>query len=128
MSNLVARGREAHERLMGDRCVITRPSAAEETTDPVTGKVTPGSPAQIYAGKCRLRSVTSQGTLVESGERKVTVQQHRVYIPVGPKVEHHDEIRLTTGILAGVRLGAREISYGTHATATIIECEQVETG
>lgn len=81
-ASAVRRGRAAAERLMVDQCVIRR--AGPETTDPVTGVVTP-TWTDIYEGRCKVQESSgfaATGQSPEAGEHAFSVQRYMLHVPM----------------------------------------------
>ncbi|MFI6228885.1 DUF6093 family protein [Micromonospora echinospora] len=79
VARVLAAGRRAAEARMRDECAFRRKTGS--TTDPRTGKITPVY-ADGYAGPCRVKMPTPQGTPTEAGEAVVVMSAIEVHIPM----------------------------------------------
>lgn len=75
------RGRRAAERLMVDRCDISRPGSGTPVTDPETGEVTVPREA-VYTGRCRVQTRRPYPSNPEAGEHAWTTVVLEVHLPV----------------------------------------------
>lgn len=116
---LLARGREAAERLMTDTCTVTR-ATGETTVDPDTGQVIPET-VTVYEGKCKLSSTPQTGEQRDSEEYRFLVEQPRLHLPIDTGVQSGDMAVITATETGNVSLGLQfrlnDLNRGTHRTA-----------
>lgn len=90
---LLASGRRAAEARMRDQCQFRRRTGT--TTDRTTGQITP-TYANGYAGRCRVKHTSPQGSPAEAGEAVVVMLSLEVHIPMSaPAPEEGDEVTIT---------------------------------
>lgn len=79
---------------MRDTCAFRRKTGS--TTDPRTGKITPVY-ADGYAGRCRVKMPSPQGSPTEAGEAVVVMSAIEVHIPMSgtPVPQVGDECVIT---------------------------------
>ncbi len=77
---LVRQGRRQAEALMLDTCRIRHVTG--NTTDPVTGVVTPTYGPVLYQGKCKLQSQQPFPSNPDAGERQWTTSSLYLHLPV----------------------------------------------
>lgn len=75
---LLAAGRAAHNQLLVDTCTISRPGAP--TLNRSTSVLTPGAPAVLYSGACRLKPQRVPRN-EDAGERLTVVARYEVALP-----------------------------------------------
>ena len=98
---LVRRGRRQAERLMLDRCRI-RPVIGD-TTDPVTGVVTPVYGDPVYEGRCKIQSQRPWPSNPDAGEREWALVPTELHLPVAGTADvttgHY--VQITSSVDAG---------------------------
>ncbi|GAA1453467.1 DUF6093 family protein [Nesterenkonia lacusekhoensis] len=116
---LLARGREAAERLMTDTVRVERRTGGT-TLDPETGRDVPVFET-VYAGRGKLSSTPSTGETYESGEHSYLVESPRLHLPIDVSVRPGDEAVVTAteteNASVGARMRLRDLNRGTHRTA-----------
>lgn len=120
-ARVLAAGRRAAEAGMVDTCTIRR--RIGETTDPVTGAVTPTylSP-DPYAGKCRVQQPTATARPHDVGQDFQLLLRLEVQLPMSVVgIEVGDEITITASAhdpdLVGRVFLAHDLAHKTDATA-----------
>ncbi|MGW3330287.1 DUF6093 family protein [Streptomyces rubiginosohelvolus] len=98
LSAFLARGRQAHQELMGETLRLYR--QGEDVFDRVTGDTVPGPQTTLYGpGPGRVKPVTqASGTEEQAGEREVMLRDYEVALPWGA------ELPPDTRVLAGDRV------------------------
>ncbi|WP_458116973.1 DUF6093 family protein [Arthrobacter sp. D2-10] len=94
------RRRKAAERLMVDKCTISR-ETGESVFNPQTGGYDTVS-APVYSGKCKVQSQRSTAATPEAGEAQFTVVRREVHVPAGTDVQDGDLIEITESELTPV--------------------------
>lgn len=116
---LLARGREAAERLMTDTCTITR-ITGEYETDPETGQDVPVV-EDVYSGHCKLQSTPQTGEHRESGESRLQVETPRLHLPYNTDLQPGDVATITateTGnVSTDLKMTLTDLNRGTHRTS-----------
>lgn len=132
-ASAVARGRTAAERLMVDKCIVTRPSSGAPVwnEDTMGYDLPPGS--TIYSGPCRVQLSAAMANTPEAGERVLAVQRSTVSVPMlvtGVQVD--DVVTVTASAhdpdLVGNTYRVRSLFAKTHATARRLEVEETQSG
>lgn len=114
---------------MVSSCVIRRASAAGVLNES-TGNYAPTFVA-IYSGKCRVKSVSSVASNVDSVSQLLTVQSYTVSVPVvgSELVAVDDVVEVTVSPLDAGLVGrlfrVAGLHTQTHATARRLVCELV---
>ena len=103
LAQLLIRRRVAAEKLMLDKCKITRASG-DPVFNPVTGQYESGG-AVVYAGKCKVQSSGTQPSNPEAGQVQFTVVSTKVHVPAGTDVLDGDVIELTESALSPALVG-----------------------
>lgn len=98
MSPLLARGREAHERVMIDECVIDRETKG--VLDESTAVFGSSSWLVLYSGKCRLKGPHAGAITVterDAGGAQQSTQLQTLVLPYGsaPGVKVGDRVRVS---------------------------------
>lgn len=120
-------GRLEAEALMVDACVVRRQTG--ESTDPVTGKVTPVL-VPVYSGPCKVQQTMAQSNTTVSGDYQFTLQNTRLDVPVsaGP-LRVNDTVELTASVLDPQLVGrvyrVVELFHKTFATSQRTRVEEV---
>lgn len=102
IAQVTLEGRTLAESNMTDRCIITRedPDAEQGEPDPDTLEYPPLDRITVYEGKCRLqvRSIVSNASTSDAGERQTTVQETEWQGPVATSggVSVNDVIKMQT--------------------------------
>jgi Family of unknown function (DUF6093) len=95
---ILQRGRTAAQALMADTCTIATKTG--ETTDDLTGAVTPTYGAPTYSGQCRIQigQNSSSGGRSDSGEASVVIFGVSLQLPVltSTGVERGDRVTINT--------------------------------
>lgn len=118
-ASVLARGRAAAEAGMVDACTIRRSTG--ETTDPVSGVVTP-TWQQLYAGKCRVQQKSIQAEDEDAGEARLLMVRLEVQLPMSvTDLEPDDQVLITASEsdpdLPGRVFTIADLFHKTHATA-----------
>ncbi len=122
-------GRRAAEALMYDTCVI-RPIVGE-TTDPITGVVSPVYGAPVYEGKCKLQQPKGgYPSTPDAGEHQWTLVPLFLHLPVDGSgdVEVDHRVEITSSFdprNMGRVLRIRSSDRKTFATASRFVVEEV---
>jgi hypothetical protein len=97
VTSALARGRRAAEALMADTCTIRRRTG--QTTDPLTGQVTPVW-TSVYSGVCRVQQARTQGARTDAGETSVMLMRQELHLPVSTSadVRRGDEVTITASV------------------------------
>lgn len=77
---LARTGQRQAESLMVDTCRIR--AATGETTDPVTGVVTPTYGDPVYEGRCKIQNQRSFPSNPDAGEHQFTLSPNELHLPV----------------------------------------------
>lgn len=77
---LIIQAQAAAERLMLDRCTVTRQSG-ELVEDPETGREGYASQT-VYSGRCKVQTYEAYEATPEAGGHTYTKQRYRVDVPV----------------------------------------------
>lgn len=97
LQSTLAMGRKARQKLMTERCRITRPSA-ERTFDSETGEYTTADTV-IYEGICQFKSWSSLGYRIgDVAGREMNIMNYEVLIPYsaqGGVVGESDTVTIT---------------------------------
>lgn len=112
---LVGSGRRQAEALMLDTCRIR--AVTGETTEPVTGTVTPAYGPPVYEGRCKIQNQRSFPSTPNAGEHQFTLSPNELHLPVaasGAVATGHEVVILTSvdpvnvGRLFRIRSGDRK--------------------
>lgn len=130
IATLLARGRDAAERLMVDTCTITRPGPV--VTNHLTGVVTPAAPVTVYTGPCKVQTAgrSATGRRLDAGEVSVVVLRLELHLPVATSVgvQRGDVVAITTAVndpdLTSRSFLVHDLSHKTHATARRLQMEE----
>lgn len=107
------------ESLMKDQCTVTR-GTSDPVFNPNSGQYEPGAGNQVYAGKCRIQSGTTQASNPEAGGAVFTVERVVLQLPHGTDLEIGDVATITVSVnpaLVGNQYRVTGLGEKTHATA-----------
>lgn len=136
-SRVIPDGWEAHhqptaEATMTAECVITRPSSAQagRVFDEVTGRTTYPTPAQVYAGPCRLQRADVQALPVPVGQKPTTLRRYDLALPLAAaRVQVDDLVTMTAATdpdTVGRRLRVIDVRAGSLVWQQDLVCEEQE--
>lgn len=119
VSGFLAAGRSWHESIMEDECVVTR--EGERTLNESTGLYS-NTPAEVYAGPCRLVVPPRQPQDASAVGQVEAVTHARLDLPVAASlgVRDGDVVEFTQTVdaaLLGKKYRLRGVAGQTHATA-----------
>lgn len=127
----LARGRQAHEDLMGEELRLYR--QGPDAFDRETGQTMPGPQTALYEGAGRVRALAqATGTEEQAGEREVSLRDYEVALPwstplpLGVRVLPGDRVEvLASGDarMVGLILWVTAAQYGGTATAWRLSAE-----
>lgn len=107
---------------MTERAVVTRMPGPRYDED--TGDTVRPAPVTVYAGPCKLRTVTVYETSPEAGGHTYRQQRLQLHLPYGsPALEIGDTAHVTGRALP---LVVAAIDQGTHVSAARYEVIRVE--
>ena len=123
-------GRRAAEALMVDVCTITRGGA--QTFNPVAGDYITSSAAQVYTGKCRVRTATTPDRTADTGDRQVSLRTFTIQLPTVVTTVFIDDVVAVTSStldpdLVGAHMRVTSVGKGTHVTARRLTAEEITT-
>ncbi|MFG2671363.1 DUF6093 family protein [Streptomyces sp. NPDC048445] len=128
----LARGRQAHEGLMGEQVRLYR--QGEDVFDRDTGQTAPGPQTDLYGpGPARVKALAqATGTEEQAGERELSLRDYEVALPWSAplppdtRVLPGDRIKVLSSAdarMVGLILYVKAAQYGGTATAWRISAE-----
>lgn len=127
VDQLLARGRQAAQRLMTDTLRVTRKSGTP-VTDPDTGQVS--YPTEVvHDGIGRIQSRGTEATTTTTAGADVLVVTFVAQLPVTVPLRDDDQIEATASevepLMVGRKFRVESVVRKTHGTKTVAHVEEV---